>query len=201
MKTIERFRGALHTLRLQRDLGAAAPRSPVQAEIDIPTALTEPERRCLADLARGRVVLEVGAQLGASTVVMAREARLVHSVDWHRGDPVAGEGETLLGYWRNLHVYGVRDRVVAHVGDVSAVLPSLRPAYFDGVFVDGCHEEDAVRRDIALVEPLVAADGWFAFHDYGRFAVAPSVDEFAERLRADLDLVDSIAVAYRPTSA
>jgi predicted O-methyltransferase YrrM len=193
---IERLRGALRTLRLHRDLAAPSPEAPLPGRIDILTALTEAEQRCLADLARGCVVLEVGAQHGASTVAMAREADLVHSVDWHRGDPDAGEGDTLLDYWRNLHVYGVRDRVVAHVGDVALVLPALRPASFDGVFLDGCHQEEAVRRDVGLVEPLVVPGGWFAFHDYGRFGVAPAVDDFVARVGGRLALVDSIAVVH-----
>jgi predicted O-methyltransferase YrrM len=191
---IERLRGALSTLRLHRDLAAASPESPLSGPIDIPTALTASEQRCLAELARGRVVLEVGAQHGASTVAMAREAELVHSVDWHRGDPDAGEGDTLLQYWRNLHVYGVRDRVVAHVGDAVVVLPSLRPRSFAGAFLDGCHREEAVRRDIALVEPLVEPGGWLAFHDYGRFGVAPAVDELVERAGSTMRLVESVAV-------
>lgn len=191
---IERVRGALYTLRLHRDLAAAAPASPAPGPIRIPTSLTEDEQQCIAELARGRVVLEVGAQRGASTIAMAREADLVHSVDWHRGDPDAGEGDTLLEYWRNLHVYGVRDRVVTHVGDAADVLPSLRPASFAGAFLDGCHREEAVRRDIALVEPLLQPGAWFAFHDYGRFGVAPAVDDLVRRAGGKLRLVDSIAV-------
>jgi predicted O-methyltransferase YrrM len=166
----------------------------VQGPIEIPTALTDDEKRCLAELARGAVVLEVGSQQGASTVAMAREAKVVHAVDWHRGDPAAGEGDTLLSYWRNLHVFGVRERVVTHIGDSALVLPSLRPGAFSGVFLDGCHEEEAVRRDLALAQPLVEPGGWFAFHDYGRFGVAPVVDEFVESSGLPMRLVDSIAV-------
>jgi hypothetical protein len=195
---IARVRGALHTLRLHRDLAAAPPGRPLSGSLEILTALTENEQRCLAELARGRVVLEVGAQRGASTVAMAREAEVVHSVDWHRGDPDAGEGDTLLEYWRNLHAYGVRDRVVAHIGDAAAVLPALRPHAFAGAFLDGCHEEAAVRRDLALIEPLVEPGGWLAFHDYGRFGVAPVVDGFVERSGGVLTLVDSIAVIRPP---
>lgn len=194
---IERLRGAVRTLQLHRDLATAPPKAQSQGPIDILSALTEDEKRCLADLAEGVVVLEVGSQHGASTVAMARRAALVHAVDWHRGDPEAGEGDTLLDYWRNLHVYGVRDRVVTHIGDAAVVLPSLRPRSFAGVFLDGCHREDAVRRDLALAEPLVESGGWFAFHDYGRFGVTPVVDEFVERLGAPMRLVDTIAVVER----
>jgi methyltransferase family protein len=191
---VERFRGVWRVFQLHRDLATPPPSAPVQGRIEIVTALTENEKNCLAELARGAVVLEVGSQQGASTVAMAREAKVVHAVDWHRGDPEAGEGDTLLSYWRNLHAYGVRDRVVTHIGDSALVLPSLRLGAFSGVFLDGCHEEEAVRRDLALAEPLVQQGGWFAFHDYGRFGVTPVVDEFVENGDLSMRVVDSIAV-------
>jgi hypothetical protein len=193
---LERIQGVWRVLLLHRDLATRPPSAPVSGPIDIETALTENEKSCLAELARDAVVLEVGSQQGASTVAMAREAKVVHAVDWHRGDPDAGEGETLLPYWRNLHYYGVRDRVVTHIGDSALVLPTLRPGAFNGVFLDGCHEEEAVRRDLALAQPLVEPDGWFAFHDYGRFGVTPVVDEFVESSGSTMRLADSIAVVY-----
>lgn len=191
---LERVRGAWRVVQLHRDLATTPPSATVRGRIDIPTALTEDEKNCLAQLARDAVVLEVGSQQGASTVAMAREAKVVHAVDWHRGDPDAGEGDTLLSYWRNLHVFGVRERVVTHIGDSALVLPSLRPGAFSGVFLDGCHQEEAVRRDLALAEPLVEPGGWFAFHDYGRFGVTPVVDEFVESGGRPMKVVDSIAV-------
>jgi hypothetical protein len=195
---LERVQGVWRVLQLHRDLATTPPSAPVGGAIDIFTALTDDEKSCLAELARGAVVLEVGSQQGASTVAMAREAKVVHAVDWHRGDPEAGEGDTLLSYWRNLHVYGVKDRVVTHIGDSALVLPALRLGAFSGVFLDGCHQEEAVRRDLALAQPLVEPGGWFAFHDYGRFGVTPVVDELVESSGLPMRLVDSIAVVGPP---
>jgi len=196
---LERVRGAWQVLQLHRDLATAPPPASARGRNEILTALTDNEKNCLAELARAAVVLEVGSQQGASTVAMAREAKMVHTVDWHRGDPEAGEGDTLLSYWRNLHVYGIRDRVITHIGDSAVVLPSLRLGMFSGVFLDGCHREEAVRRDLALAEPLVEPSGWIAFHDYGRFGVTPVVDEFVARSGLPMRLVDSIAVVGRRT--
>lgn len=174
--------------------------SPVpKVGLDIPTAMSAGEQERLAELASDQLVLEVGAQHGASTVVMAKRARRVHSVDWHRGDFDAGEGDTLMFYWRNLLRHGVRDRVVTHVADSADVLPALTVEYFDGVLVDSCHDEGAVRRDIELVRPLVKPGGWLAFHDYGRFGVTAAVDELAATLGTTPEVTDSLAVLRTPT--
>ena len=142
----------------------------------ITSAVTDAEATRLADLARGRTVLEVGSWYGFSTVVMARVARVVHAVDWHRGDEHAGVRETLGAFWANLERYAVRDRVVIHVGLAEVVLPVLRARSFDFAFLDGFHETEAVDRDARLILPLLRPGGMLAFHDYGRFGVRPAVD-------------------------
>ena len=90
------------------------------------SAVTDAEAARLADLARDRIVLEVGSWYGLSTIVMARTAAMVHAVDWHRGDPHAGKRETLTTFWSNLERHDVRDKVVIHVGRAEVVLPMLR---------------------------------------------------------------------------
>lgn len=75
--------------------------------LSIPTAMTERELGCLAELARDKIVLEMGAQYGASTVAMARTAARLCSVDWHRGDPQAGYTPTLGPFLANLDRHGL----------------------------------------------------------------------------------------------
>lgn len=174
---------------------------------DIPTAMTEAEARKLARFAEGKRVLEMGAHLGFSTVVLARVAAEFHSVDWHRGDLVAGDGDSLAQFRTNLRSHGVEDRVIVHVGRFEDVLPTLKPG-FDLVFVDGCHSYEAVRQDIELALPLLAPGGVMALHDYDReaqpgfrdgdwggftagdFGVTRAVDE----LSAPDEIVDTLAV-------
>jgi predicted O-methyltransferase YrrM len=154
----------------------------------IQSAVTAEEARALASLARGRTVLELGAQFGYSTVVLASVADLVISVDWHQGDPHAGEWDTWDIFNANLARYGVQDRVQAVVGRFEDVLPRMEAAgdQFDGAFLDGSHDEASVARDLSLVLPLIRTGGFVAFHDYGRgpetghpdFAVTPVADRF-----------------------
>lgn len=157
---------------------------------DIGSAVSDAEAARLAELATDGTILEVGSWFGFSAVVMARVARTVHSVDWHRGDPHAGEQDTLAEFWANLKRHGVRDKVVAHVGEVAAVLPFLAAESFDGAFIDGFHTTEAVARDIELVLPLIRTGGFLAFHDYGRFGVREAVDA----LDLPVELTETLAV-------
>jgi protein-L-isoaspartate O-methyltransferase len=81
---------------------------------DIPTALSLPEARELARLAEGRRVVEAGALLGFSTVVLARAAASVVSVDRHEGY----DAPTLGKFLRNLDRFGVQGRVEVRVGGI-----------------------------------------------------------------------------------
>lgn len=136
--------------------------------VDIPTAVTEAEAQELAKRAAGRRVLELGAHLGFSTVVLARAAAELHSVDWHQGDLMAGGADSLVQFRDNLRSHGVEDRVIVHVGRFENVLLTLTPASFDLVFVDGHHSYESVQQDIGLALPLLKPGGTIAFHDYGR---------------------------------
>jgi predicted O-methyltransferase YrrM len=134
---------------------------------EIESAITEAEGRALADLARGRTVLELGAWLGCSTVCIAQTAARVVSVDWHRGDEHAGPGRTLTGYIQSLDRYGLADRVITVVARFEDVLPLLADQAFDLVFLDGAHSYEHVRRDIAGMRHALTAGGALAFHDFG----------------------------------
>jgi Methyltransferase domain/Glycosyl transferases group 1 len=160
---------------------------------DIPSAVTGEEAAKLASLASGGDVLELGAQYGFSTVILAQAARRVTSVDWHRGDAsiaaMGGEcADTWEAYLGNLARYGVAGKVDARRGRFADVLPALAKAgvLFDGVFLDAQHDTASVEADLALALPLVRPGGWVAFHDYGRseatghpgFGVSEAADKF-----------------------
>ena len=120
---------------------------------DIPSAITGEEAARLASLASGGDVLELGAWLGFSTVVLAQAARRVTSVDWHQGDAsltVMGRADqdTWAAYRENLARYGVAAKVDARRGRFEDVLPALRKqgALFDGVFLDAQHDAASVAR-------------------------------------------------------
>jgi predicted O-methyltransferase YrrM len=137
---------------------------------DILTAVTVDEARALADLARGKTVLELGAYHGFSTVVLASVAELVVSVDWHQGDDMAGRGDTWGMFMSNLTRYGVEGYVKPIRQRFDVALPGLAKFdwQFDGCFLDAHHSEESVRADLALALPLIKPGGFMAFHDYGR---------------------------------
>ena len=79
--------------------------------IDIPTALSAVEADALRSLSTGKNVLEVGALLGFSTVVMGQVANTVVSVDPHDGYPAANPRPTLEPFIANLSRFDVLETV------------------------------------------------------------------------------------------
>ena len=136
-----------------------------------PPSLREQELDALTTLAQGRRVLELGTRHGVSTFAMARSAQVVFTVDWHKGDPHAGGGDTSVDFIRSLQVVREGCPVIPMVGRFEVVLPQLRPAAFDLVFLDGYHAYAAVQRDARIALPLLAWGGLFVAHDWGRFEV------------------------------
>jgi Methyltransferase domain len=139
-------------------------------------------------LAAGRTVLEIGSYLGFSTIAMAKVAKRVWAVDWHRGDLLAGLGDTLPSYWANLARAGVRSNVVTLVGDVAEILPRLQGS-FEFIFIDGDHRYEAVRRDIQLCLGFRPDGGPLALHDYGREEQPGSTNRPFEVTRAATELL------------
>lgn len=145
-------------------------------QIERPT-VKDDELGLLLELARDKAVLELGAGYGWSTVELAKVARVVVSVDWHHGDPQAGEGDTLRGYLERVEAGVEAGKVVPVVARFERVLPLLRPAAFDLIFHDGYHTAEAVEADLRLALPLLGWGGWIAAHDYGLFGVRPGTLE------------------------
>jgi predicted O-methyltransferase YrrM len=161
---------------------------------DISTAVTHAEATALQHLARGGRILELGAQYGFSTIVLATSAGFVHSVDWHRGDSMAGYNDTLRTCVDNVRRCGLSN-VAHHVGRFEDLLPLFGREVFDGCFLDGEHDLASVRRDSALAIPLVRPGGWFAWHDYGRpgCRVSDVVDQLVADRRLALERRDYLA--------
>ncbi len=119
-----------------------------------------PEADVLADLARDKIVLELGAYMGRSTVVLAKTATLVISVDLH---DMWGE-DSLPDYLKNtrslpnvVSVIGAFDQIVPYLGGV------------DVVYIDGEHDADSVTQDLGMA--LQTGATVVAFHDWGYFDV------------------------------
>ncbi len=100
-------------------------------------------------------VLEIGTHHGASVAYWAarRPTAVFVSVD----------RTTNTSNWQRNR----RANMALLVGDSSLVLPVLRPALFDLVFVDAGHNYLDCTFDLQGAVDLLAPDGVFAVHDYG----------------------------------
>jgi len=171
----------------------------------IPSSVSKLQCERLAQLGRGKLVLELGSWHGRSTVLLASVAKMLHAVDWHRGDPHSGNSDTLGPMVQKLRQHGLEDSVVLHVGRNEDVLPLFRDGLFDLIFVDSFHTYEAVQRDIDLTRRLLAPDGIMVFHDYGLtliqngipFGVTAAVDDFAQREGWKVEQVEAMAVLVR----
>lgn len=123
----------------------------------------------LQRLASGKVVLEMGAWKGRSTVVLSRVARYVVSVDRHQGIEEVGGEDSLPDYLDSVRKLANVSVVVASFGDFVPLLGE----HFDLVFIDGDHDYESVQRDITLallLNPPVVAMHDFDFEDVRRAA-------------------------------
>ena len=154
----------------------------------ISSAVTQEEAEALAELARGKTVLELGAHYGFSTIVLASVADHVWSVDWHQGDIHAGLADSWAVYSSNIVRYGMEDRVTICHGRFEDEVPLLagEGVTVDGAFIDGQHDVASVERDTALALTLIRPGGFISWHDYGRgphtghhdFAITEVADKF-----------------------
>lgn len=160
--------------------------------IDIPTSMTEPEAKKLAELARGQQVLEIGSLLGYSTIMLARVATRVVAIDPHHGYPAADPKPTLAEYIDNLDRYGVRDKVTSILADARTVLPLLRPTHFGLIFIDITRVASEL---IFLANNLDPR--YIALHDYGHpqwTGATEAVDLFFKMRSCPMEIVDTLAV-------
>ena len=132
--------------------------------------LVESEATELTRLAQDRIVLELGSWKGRSTVVLAKVARYVVSVDHHREMPARWgvAGDSFAAYFSNV-------RELANVGSLVAEFSAVslfREDAFGLVFVDGLHDFDSVTADLVLAGRFECP---LALHDWGRYEVEKAV--------------------------
>lgn len=126
-----------------------------------PGWLPDDEAAELARITADKVVLELGAWKGRSTVVISDVAEYVVSVDRHNGIPGHG-GDSLPEY---LVAVRGRDNVAIVVADFDGFCPLL--GYdFDVVFVDGDHDVSSVAADTLTALQHVVTHGTLVFHDW-----------------------------------
>jgi predicted O-methyltransferase YrrM len=135
--------------------------------------LTDSEGMLLDELARrcegSGAIVEIGSWRGRSTICLARGARRggdtsVYAVDPHTGSIEQRVVSTLASFLHNIENAGVKDLIVP------LVVPSIEAAAsfeqpVELVFIDGAHDYESVRQDIAAWMPKLVVGGTIAFHD------------------------------------
>jgi hypothetical protein len=176
----------------------AVERSPVPDAFpaDIDGWLHRDEGHVLADLARGKTVLEIGSYCGLSTVCMARTAEHVTAVDYFDGRGTPVPRDTLQDFVAAIKRHGVERRVTIHNPDKP--LPDVR---YDLALIDGAHDAESINADIVRVMERLAPDGVIAFHDYGQpyhTDVTDVVDDLIANGGELISLTNTLAVVRPP---
>ncbi len=140
------------------------------------------------NLPQGAIAAEIGSWMGKSSTAIALGLREVggrlHTIDDHRGieghpELPSGEGARQQ-FYANLEAAGVRSLIEHHPISSDDLAPSWKEP-LDFIFIDGCHEYDAARRDTFQYAPFVKPGGWIAFHDVGmKEAVFRAINEWID---------------------
>jgi hypothetical protein len=187
------------TWHYDRELVRTSP-IPLAFPTDVMGWLAPEEGAALAELARGRQVLEIGSFMGLSAVCLARTAASLTCVDFFDRRVEVGEFSGPLGeaFDRSLEQYGVAGKVTkCHP---AAELPL---AAYELVYIDGDHAADSVRADISKALEVLADGGLIAFHDYRRPidpGVTEAVDEFLASGAELVSLTKTLAVVKPPAA-
>lgn len=143
--------------------------------VTVTTSLTDAEAGRLAELAAGRMVLEIGAGYGYSGILMANTARHVTTIDPFKArSPMSFEalrGETAYDInitCENYRRAGVAGKITVIEARSEDVLPRLvdTHARYGLVFIDGDHTLRAVTSDLHYAVLLREPGGVIAVHDY-----------------------------------
>lgn len=166
---------------------------------DIKGWLSPEEGKALAELARGKRVLEIGSYCGLSTICMARTAEHVTACDYFDGRATPVPENTLADFRANVARYGVADRVCTiHPSELDS-----HSETYDLVFIDGAHDYESVIEDIRKASHVLNENGLMVFHDY-QHPCHPGLTQAVTELVADgceiLSVLDSLAVVRLPAA-
>lgn len=179
---------------------------PAEELLDIEGWLQLSDFHRLSELARDRLVLEIGSWQGRSTVGLAKYAKKVHCVDHFSGDLYTGplpdgSGDELYRRFRhNLSRYGCLDKVVTHRGSMYDVLPVLNGLAFELVFYDADHTYEATAWALNWIINSCSVRTAVAIHDYGigdpRYREPDrAIDEFVAKYGWRLQRTESLEMA------
>lgn len=125
-------------------------------------------------------VVEIGCDLGRSSsliaqVALERRFQTIHVDPW-KDEP--RKARQWMEVMCELVVY--RKFVVLRMTTEAAEesLKALTPFGIEMAYIDGCHDEPVVVRDLEIVAARVKRNGWLLIHDYPSAGVSEAVDRF-----------------------
>lgn len=121
--------------------------------------------RTLLRVDRGRVIVEIGCQLGRSSSMILQLAPALSLVSVHI-DPWTVQPDYAAGWHRMAHTTGSSHCVLQMRTDQALALQFF-PDQLGLVLIDGDHTDAGVRVDLGMAE-RIAPGGWLLAHDYGR---------------------------------
>ncbi len=127
-------------------------------------------------------VLEIGSWLGRSTTFLAMGCKVsgngvVHAIDTFKGNPgkesmyespLETEETILDKFNKNIKQMGLSKYVKTYNMSSEKAHKKIK-GRFRLVFIDGCHEYEAVKKDIQMWEQRLSKGGLMALHDYSKF--------------------------------
>jgi hypothetical protein len=129
---------------------------------------------CLAQVAPDGVAVECGVAHGGSmaTWVAAREGR---------GQVIAVDTKSRAGTKERLNAYGY---AIQYLECASWDAPGRIAGQVAFCFIDACHDETGISRDIAVWPDKIMPGGVLAFHDYDVWKPTVAVKQYVDAWQA-----------------
>lgn len=180
----QEFKGNYHDFLTRQPGGSSSKRLNLEKTEGIPGWMTLQESEWLAEQAmKHKSIVELGCCYGRSTRALAdNTSGKVFAVDHWQGPPEERmTEEEVAKIWPRFQE-AMKDHIESgHVVPIHADHSMLPELDFGGtpdmIFIDGAHNEDAVRRDIRNAEKRIGDGGLICGHDYNWADVKSVVDE------------------------
>lgn len=158
------------------------------------TALTDEEAKllfeCVSNVPRSGVAVEVGCQLGRSSVLIAQVA---HEIGFHtiHIDPHTRQEEIAASWVKNMKAALPEDHeftaLFMRTDQADWILGQLWP--LDFAYIDGDHEYPGVMIDLDIIADRVSVGGYLCCHDYGRDSLPGVYKAVTEYMKSGLNWV------------
>jgi predicted O-methyltransferase YrrM len=160
-------------------------------------------------------VIEIGSWMGKSTVHLAKGLSIrgqgkVYAIDTFKGNPgkekiyraPLREGETIYSrFLKNIEKAGFKDIVVPFKMTSKEARKKFKNIQARLLFIDACHDYDAVREDILLWKDTLTKGGLIVLHDFSGATSGCAKAIYEEVITNNefkpLFLVDSLLVAQK----